>query len=180
MYSIEVKTLLEHSSNLYFVHLELQMPPCNNAWQLSTTLMLVCLPLNCVIVINLDTHMTILCDCNAIINFSTVTITLFLQKNSLEDGIYLFYQPHIHICCECILLFLFIIWSSLVFAGKWMKLECSLILLCQYWHHLLLKANRITMLIATQSDFSLILYSMMQNSPRFYPTLTHIHLETKN
>jgi hypothetical protein len=50
--------------------------------------------------------MTILCDCNAIINFSTVTITLFLQKKSLEDGIYLFYQPDIHICCERILLFL--------------------------------------------------------------------------
>jgi hypothetical protein len=35
-----------------------------------------------------------------------VTITLILQKKSLEDGILLFDQPDFHICCERILLFL--------------------------------------------------------------------------
>jgi hypothetical protein len=45
-------------------------------------------------------------DCNAIINFSTAPMALILQKKSLEERIYLFYQPHIHICCERILLFL--------------------------------------------------------------------------
>jgi hypothetical protein len=33
-------------------------------------------------------------------------LCLILAKKSLEHGIYLFYQPHIHICCERILLFL--------------------------------------------------------------------------
>jgi hypothetical protein len=35
-----------------------------------------------------------------------VTIALIFQKNSLEDGILLFYQPDIHICCERIVLVL--------------------------------------------------------------------------
>ena len=33
-------------------------------------------------------------------------LCLILQKKSLEDGIYLFYQPHIHICWKRNLLFL--------------------------------------------------------------------------
>ena len=44
--------------------------------------------------------------CNNKLFNRCVTITIILQKNSLEDGILLFDQPHIHICCERILLFL--------------------------------------------------------------------------
>jgi hypothetical protein len=44
-------------------------------------------------------------DCNSIIYFSTVAVQSH-QKKSLEDGIVLFYQLDIHICCERILLFL--------------------------------------------------------------------------
>ena len=40
------------------------------------------------------------------LNATALFLCLILQKKSLEDGIYLFYQPHIHICCERILLFL--------------------------------------------------------------------------
>ena len=37
---------------------------------------------------------------------NTTVLYLILEKNSLKDGVLLFYQPHIHICCERILLFL--------------------------------------------------------------------------
>ena len=43
---------------------------------------------------------------DAILKRNGVILCLILEKNSLEDGILLFYQPHIHICCERILLFL--------------------------------------------------------------------------
>ena len=33
-------------------------------------------------------------------------LCFILQKKSLGDGVELFYQPDIHICIECILLFL--------------------------------------------------------------------------
>jgi hypothetical protein len=39
-------------------------------------------------------------------NTTALFLCLILQKKSLEDGILLFYQPHIHICCQRILLFL--------------------------------------------------------------------------
>jgi hypothetical protein len=47
------------------------------------------------------------------INATALFLCLILQKKSLEDGIYLFYQPHIHICCEHILLFLGIMFKFL-------------------------------------------------------------------
>jgi hypothetical protein len=40
------------------------------------------------------------------LNAKALFLCLILQKKLLEDGIYLFYQPHIHICCQRILLFL--------------------------------------------------------------------------
>jgi hypothetical protein len=40
------------------------------------------------------------------LNATALFLCLILQKKSREDGILLFYQPDIHICCECILLFL--------------------------------------------------------------------------
>ena len=40
------------------------------------------------------------------LNATALFLCPILQKKSLEYGIYLFYQPHIHICCERILLFL--------------------------------------------------------------------------
>ena len=40
-----------------------------------------------------------------LINATELFLFLILQK-SREDGILLFYQPDIHICCECIFLFL--------------------------------------------------------------------------
>jgi hypothetical protein len=40
------------------------------------------------------------------LNATALFLCLILQKKSREDGIYLFYQPHIYICCERILLFL--------------------------------------------------------------------------
>jgi hypothetical protein len=39
-------------------------------------------------------------------NTTVLVLCLILEKKSSEDGILLFYQPHIHICCERILLFL--------------------------------------------------------------------------
>jgi hypothetical protein len=40
------------------------------------------------------------------LNATALFLCLILQTKSREDGILLFYQPDIHICCECILLFL--------------------------------------------------------------------------
>jgi hypothetical protein len=40
------------------------------------------------------------------LNTTVLVLCLILQKKSLVDGILLFYQLHLHICCECILLFL--------------------------------------------------------------------------
>ena len=40
------------------------------------------------------------------LNGTALFLCLILQKKSLEDGILSFYQPHIHICCERIILFL--------------------------------------------------------------------------
>ena len=40
------------------------------------------------------------------LNATAPFLCLILYKKSSEDGIYLFYQPDIHICCERILLFL--------------------------------------------------------------------------
>jgi hypothetical protein len=53
-----------------------------------------------------------------------VAIALILQKKSLEDGIYLFYQPHIHICCEGIFFFFSgICLNSLVILSFWRSVQ---------------------------------------------------------
>ena len=65
---------------------------------------MVCPALMCVIKKKRDHLVGLQCN-NKFFN-RCVTITLILQKKSLEDGILLFDQPDIHICCERILLFL--------------------------------------------------------------------------
>ena len=56
------------------------------------------------------------------LNTTVLVLCLILQK-SLEDGILLFYQSHIHICCECILIFLRNMLNSLVILSFWRSIQ---------------------------------------------------------
>ena len=59
------------------------------------------------------------------LNAKALFLCLILQKKSLEDGILLFYQPHIHICCERIFLFLrnTVCLNSLVIISFWRSIQ---------------------------------------------------------